>query len=142
MKATIEYKRFFAYSESQNKYFNTEFNSGINLIHGKNTSGKSTLIQAILYTFGINDEKYKLDEVLKERVIFRLDFILKKDSPERITFIRDNEFIVVRREDKPIKKFIGISGDRSEEHKELKEYVGNLIGSSLHLESAGTYKPA
>jgi AAA15 family ATPase/GTPase len=51
MKTTIEYKSFFAYSESQNKCFYTSFEPNLNLIYGKNTSGKSTLIQAINYIF-------------------------------------------------------------------------------------------
>ncbi|WP_423856505.1 AAA family ATPase [Aeromonas veronii] len=42
---------------SRRSFFNTSFSSGINIIHGKNTSGKSTLLQSLLYTFGINDEK-------------------------------------------------------------------------------------
>lgn len=54
MKTIIEYDRFFAFSEKTNKCFHAKFEKGINLIYGKNTSGKSTLIQAINYTFGIN----------------------------------------------------------------------------------------
>lgn len=142
MKATIEYKRFFAYSEDKNKYFNTEFRPGINLIYGKNTSGKSTVMQAIHYTFGINDEKYKLAEVLNEKVVFRLDFVLKKEFTENISIIRDDEFIVIKRENQPIIKFTGISGNNSEEHKILKEYLGNLFGFNLYLESSGEYKQA
>ena len=57
MKTILKYKSFFAYSESSNKYFYTSFSEGINLVYGRNTSGKSTLIQAILYTFGNNDLK-------------------------------------------------------------------------------------
>ena len=142
MKATVEYKRFFAYSEDKNKYFNTEFRPGINLIYGKNTSGKSTVMQAIHYTFGINDEKYKLAEVLNEKVVFRLDFVLKNEFTENISIIRDDEFIVIKRENHPIIKFTGISGNNSEEHKILKEYLGNLFGFNLYLESSGEYKQA
>lgn len=142
MKSIITYKRFFAYSEDKNTFFNTEFFEGINIIHGKNTSGKSTLIQSILYTFGINDEKNKLDELLKEKVIFRLDLIVKNEQSENISIIRDDEIIVIKRSGKPIEKFIGISGNKAVEHKNLKEYLGHLFGFKLYLESLGEYKQA
>ncbi|MCK9225748.1 MAG: ATP-binding protein [Candidatus Muirbacterium halophilum] len=142
MKSTIKYERFFAYSEENNKFFYTEFNKGINIIHGKNTSGKSTLIQAILYTFGINDEKNKLNELLKENVLFRLDMTMTYEQSEKISIIRDDEIIVIKRSDKLIKKFTGISGNKAAEHTELKEYLGHLFGFKLSLESAGEYKQA
>lgn len=142
MKSKIIYNRFFAYSENKNKSFFTKFSPEVNIIHGKNTSGKSTLIQAIQYTFGINDEKHKLAEVLEEKVIFRLDFILKKDEAERISILRDNDFIYIKREDFPTKKFRGISGNNSQEHKILKEYLSELFGFNLNLESSGEYKLA
>ncbi len=141
MKSTIKYKRFFAFSEEQNKCFNVEFDT-INIVHGKNTSGKSTLIQTILYTFGINDEKRKLDEILNEKIIFRLDFVLKNEFNENITIIRDDEFIVIKRENIPLTKFTGIGGNTATEHKELKTYLANLFGFNLHLESSGEYKQA
>lgn len=141
MRKIIEYKRLFAYSEHKNTFFNTEFSSGINLIYGKNTSGKSTLIQSILYTFGINDEKNKLKEVLDKKVVFRLDFIIKDGSTvENVTLLREDEILIIKRANQPVKKFIGISGDSSREHIELKEYISELIGCSLYLESSGTYK--
>lgn len=136
MKTIIEYKRFFAYSESKNKSFYTEFSPSINIIHGKNTSGKSTLIQAIHYTFGINDEKHKLAEVLSENVIFRLDFILKKTNNENITIVRDSEFIYIKRQNQPILRFSGISGNTAREHILLKEYFGKLFEFNLHLETS------
>ncbi|TYB76590.1 hypothetical protein ES676_04380 [Bizionia saleffrena] len=140
MKTHIKYNRFFAYSEEHNKYFHTEFNDNINIIYGKNTSGKSTLIQAINYTFGINDENHKLSEVLSENVVFRLDFQIKKTSIENITIIRDTDFIFIIRKGIPIKKFLGINGNKSEEHKQLKKYLAELFGFNLFLESKGDYK--
>ncbi|QYS89037.1 AAA family ATPase [Flavobacterium davisii] len=80
MKSQVIYKNIFIYSQEKNTSFFTDFSEKINIIHGRNTSGKSTLIQAIHYTFGINDEKHKLTEILNENVIFRLDFILKKNK--------------------------------------------------------------
>lgn len=142
MKTIIEYTRFFAYSESINKCFYTKFESGVNIVYGKNTSGKSSLIQAINYTFGINDEKHKLSEIIEENVIFRLDFKLIKDLTENITIIRDNEFIYIKRENQPIKKFLGIGGDASVEHKQLKYYLANLVGFNLFLENTNEYKLA
>lgn len=143
MKSTIIYKSLFAYSEKSNKYFFTEFNEGINIIYGKNTSGKSSVMQAIHYTFGINDEKYKLTEILTEKVIFRLDFILKKgNTSEKIIVIRDDEFIYINRENSPIKKFNGINGDNSQEHIYLKNYWADLFNFKLHLLYTDEYKQA
>lgn len=68
MNISVKYNRFFAYSTKEKKYSYTEFSEGVNIVHGKNTSGKSTFIQAILYTFGINDEKRKLEELLEDDV--------------------------------------------------------------------------
>jgi len=140
MKAHIKYKRFFAYSEEHNKCFHTEFNDGVNIIFGKNTSGKSTLIQAINYTFGINDEKHKLSEILAENVVFRLDIQIAKANTEDITIIRDSDFIFINRKDYPLKKFLGINGNNSEEHRLLKSYLAVLFGFDLFLESKEEYK--
>jgi len=140
MKTIIRYNSFFAYSEENNRYFYTEFKDGVNIIYGKNTSGKSTLVQAINYTFGINDEKHKLSEVLTENIVFRLDFQIFKSSTESITIIRDSDFIFIKREGEPIKKFFGVSGNKSEEHKQLKTYLSELLGFNLFLESKGEYK--
>ena len=142
MKCQVIYKNIFIYSEDKNTSFFTDFSERINIIHGRNTSGKSTLIQAIHYTFGINDEKHKLTEILNENVIFRLDFVLKKEQNENITIIRDNDFLYIKRENKPLEKFSGINGNNSKEHINLKEYLDDLFGFNLHLESSGEYKPA
>lgn len=145
MKLAVYYKQLFAYSEATNKYFYTSFDAGINIVYGKNTSGKSTLIQSILYTFGINDEKPKLKEILDEGVLFRLDIELNNKTTrtkEAITIIRDNEVVIVRRMAEPVRKFIGISGNNSVEHFELKNYWANIFEFNLHLESSGEYKQA
>ena len=143
MKSTIIYKQLFAYSEKSNKYFQTEFKEGINIIYGKNTSGKSSVMQAIHYTFGINDEKYKLTEILAENVIFRLDITLRKNNQnENIAVIRDNEFIYIKRKNLPVKKFNGIGGDSSQEHIHLKQYWADLFNFNLHLLYTDEYKQA
>lgn len=135
----------FAYSEVAKKYFYTDFGPGINIIYGKNTSGKSTLIESILYTFGINDEKHKLTEVLSEGVTFRLDIELinaAQNSKEQITIVREDDVVIVRRMAEPVKKFIGIGGNRAIEHRELKEYWASIFEFDLFLESSGEYKQA
>lgn len=140
MKSQLTYKSFFVYCEQNNTSFFTNFSDGINIIHGKNTSGKSTVIQAIHYTFGINDEKHKLTEILSEKVIFRLDFVLTKEEEETITIIRDDDFIFIKREKHPLEKFSGISGNSSKEHIKLKHYLAELFDFNLHLESSEEYK--
>ncbi len=143
MKKTILYKNFFAFSSKKKKAFFTHFDSKFNIIHGKNTSGKSTLIESILYTFGINDERRKLDEVLKEEVTFRLEFIIynKNGGFDEFIVIRDDGIIFVKFNGE-IKKFIGIDGNNSVEHKKLKEFWSEVFGFNLFLEMDGGYKKA
>ncbi|CAM3365195.1 ATP-binding protein [Flavobacterium psychrophilum] len=142
MNSQIIYKNFFIFSEKSNTSFFTTFSSDINIIHGKNTSGKSTIIQAIHYAFGINDEKHKLTEILSENVIFRLDFLIKKEFTENITIVRDDDFIYIKKGSQPLEKFSGISGNSSKEHIKLKHYLAELCGFNLQLETSGEYKLA
>ncbi|MEZ9198252.1 hypothetical protein [Shewanella sp. 10N.286.54.B9] len=142
MSVSVEYNNFFAYSSKGQKYFNTIFTEGINIVHGKNTSGKSTFIQALLYTFGINDEKIKLAELLKEGVIFRLDFTIYNPTTTKVSIVRDDEIVSIRVAEKPPVKFIGIGGNKSREHVKLKAFLSELFGFTLHLEYDNDYKPA
>ncbi len=143
MKSTLYYNQFFAYSENGNKYFYSKFEDGFNVIHGRNTSGKSTLIQAILFTMGINDEKQKLSSLLSEEVIFRLDTTLKiGNASKKIIFIREDEIMTIKAGDEPIRKFNGIGANNSVEHTKLKEYLHGLFGFTLNLESKSGYGPA
>jgi len=139
---SVKYNKFFAYSSKGRKYFSTIFSEGINIIHGKNTSGKSTFIQALLYTFGINDEKRKLAELLKEGVIFRLDFTIFNPTPTKISIVREDEIVSIRVSENPPVKFIGIGGNKSREHVRLKTFLSELFGFTLHLEYENEYKPA
>lgn len=143
MNSLITFNNFLAYSPKSQKSFFTEFDPGFNIIYGKNTSGKSTLIESILYTFGINDERHKLFEVLQEGVIFRLDFTInKKDSiKKQITVIRDDEVIYIKSSSQ-VKKFIGIGGNGSFEHKKLKSFWAELFQFGLFLEGGSGYTPA
>ncbi|WP_411572269.1 hypothetical protein ACK8HJ_00400 [Vreelandella titanicae] len=142
MTVSVKYNNFFAYSSKGKKYFNTIFAEGINIVHGKNTSGKSTFIQAILYTFGINDEKRKLAEILNEGVIFRLDFTIYNSSSKKVSIVRDDEIVSIKVAKRPPIKFIGIGGNRSREHIKLKAFLSELFGFTLHLEYDNEYKPA
>ncbi|AUJ68746.1 hypothetical protein [Pseudoalteromonas sp. NC201] len=142
MGALIEYNKFFAFSKNDKKYFNTDFSKGINIVHGKNTSGKSTFIQSIIYTFGINDEKRKLAELLKEEVIFRLDLTIFNPTPTKVSIVRDDEIVSIKVENKAPVKFIGIGGNKSREHIKLKSFLSELFCFDLHLEYDNEYKPA
>ncbi|MDP8268082.1 MAG: hypothetical protein P9L97_05080 [Candidatus Tenebribacter davisii] len=145
MKKTLILKSFMAYSSISNKYFCFKFGDKMNIVFGLNTSGKSTLFQTILYTFGINENNLKLKEILDEQLIFRLDceFIPSmRSSVEKISFIRDDDTLYIHRKNKPTERFSGINGNSSVEHIKLKEFIHNLFECSLLLESQDEYKPA
>ncbi|MEZ8199311.1 ATP-binding protein [Vibrio splendidus] len=74
MKIKVTYDSLFVYSEGNSLCFFESFSKGVNLISGRNTSGKSTLMQSILYSFGVNDVKDTLHEILSYNPIFKLDF--------------------------------------------------------------------
>lgn len=138
MNNILKYKSFFAYSEKTHKSFFTEFKDGINIVYGRNTSGKSTLIQAILYTFGINDVKTPLKDILDEKPIFRLDCELSiKNTIINLTLIRDDETIYIQQDKQAIKSFVGISGNGSE-HSKLKLFLHELFDFNLQLEQKGS----
>ena len=142
MGVSVEYNQFFAYSSKENKYFDTTFSKGVNIVHGKNTSGKSTFIQALNYTFGINDEKRKLADLLTENVIFRLDLTINNLVQTRVSIVRDDEIVSIKvGKQQPI-KFIGIGGNNSREHIKLKVFLSELFGFTLYLEYENEYKPA
>lgn len=143
MKTKLTINRLFVYSEREKKYFYTEFDYNVNIIYGKNTSGKSTIFQSIIYVLGINDSSNYLREILEEDVFFRLDCIITKNEVnEKISFIREHETIFIKRQHKPVLRFNGINADNSAEHIKLKEYMDDLFGFSLKLESKNEYKHA
>lgn len=124
------------HSEENNKFFFTEFKDKLNVIYGKNTSGKSTLIQLILFAFGINDNKIKLAEILSENIFVRIDCSIKRDGElENYVFIRQDETFLIRDKNKKVIRFNGISADQSAEHVKLKKYFNDLFGFNLQLES-------
>ncbi|PFB87195.1 hypothetical protein CN273_06955 [Bacillus thuringiensis] len=143
MEVKLIINRLVAYSEKKNKYFHSEFDNGVNIIYGKNTSGKSTVFQLLLYTFGINDNNDYLKEVLDEEVIVRVDCqIVKNNNIEHVVFIREDETLCIKRENYPPIKFNGINANNSFEHAKLKEYMHKLFNFSLMLENKEGYKLA
>ena len=136
MKVTLRIEDILIYSEANDKYFYAEFADKLNVIYGKNTSGKSTLIQLILYSFGINDNKIKLSEILSEDIFVRLDCTIKKgDIQKQYTFIRQDETLLIKDNNDKIIRFNGIGGDSSAEHIKLKKYFSKLLNFNLLLES-------
>jgi hypothetical protein len=136
MKVNLKLNDIIIFSEKNNKYFFTQFSDGTNLIYGKNTSGKSTLIQLIFYAFGINDNKIKLREIISEEIFVRLDCTITKNSrSEHITFLRQDETLYIRDENYKIIKFNGISANNSLEHIKLKSCLKELFNYDLMLES-------
>lgn len=140
----FKYNSLFIYSEKNSLFFFTEFSEHVNLIHGPNTSGKSTLIQSLVYVFGINDVKEHLDEILALEVFFRLDFSITTPDgvTEDIILIRDSGILHIKREGRPTLVFNGVNGNSSFEHIKLKKYFHELFGFTLFLESKEEFKPA
>src|SRR5690554_3447361 len=136
MKAELSIEQILIYSEANDKYFYTDFKNKLNVIYGKNTAGKSTLIQLILYCFGINDNKIKLTEILSEEIFVRIDCVIKKDSvPEKITFLRQDETLLIKDKNDKVIRFNGIGSDNSAEHIKLKKFFNELFDFNLLLES-------
>jgi DNA repair exonuclease SbcCD ATPase subunit len=137
MKTYLSINKIFVYSEANSKSFFTEFGKKLNVIYGANTSGKSTLIQLILFTFGINDNKAKLTKILSEKILTRLDITIKKGGEKiEYTFVRKDETIYIKdTETNKVTTFNGISGNNSAEHYKLKEFFNGLLNFDLLLET-------
>lgn len=143
MNATITFNRLFVSSESHKTCFCGEFSPSVNIISGRNTSGKSSLIQSLLFTFGVNDIKENLDEILEYQPTFRVDFTKTVNSiEEKYTIVREKSSIYVKEPTGKVVPFHGINSDNSAEHIALKEYVRDLVGFTLHLEQKGELKSA
>lgn len=143
MSATLIFNRLFVSSESKNTCFYCEFSPGVNIISGRNTSGKSSLLQSLLYTFGINDIKESLSEILSSHPTFRVDFTKTAEGMEyKYSIIRTQKSIYIKEPNGRVLPFHGINADQSAEHIALKEYVRDLVGFTLQLEQKGELKPA
>ncbi|RST61214.1 hypothetical protein D5F11_003980 [Siminovitchia terrae] len=143
MGVNLVINKLIAYTEKENKYFYTEFDKNVNIIYGKNTSGKSTVFQLLLYTFGINDNNDYLKEIIDEEVIVRVDCqIVKDNKTEHVIFVREDETLCIKREGSPPIKFNGINANNSYEHIKLKKYMHKLFNFSLMLENKDGYNLA
>lgn len=143
MKANLYIDKLLVFSTNRKKSFSKNFSRGINLIYGKNTSGKSTVFQSIIYTMGVNDNSHYLKEILSEDVIFRLDCTVNRNEvTEKVIFIRDDETLYVKIGNGKTNRFNGISSDVSVEHIKFKQFFNGLMGFNLKLESKSGYKTA
>ncbi len=132
----LKFNSLFIYSEKNAKFFFTEFGDGLNVVHGRNTSGKSTFIQLILFAMGINEDRIRLASILSEDIYVRLDCeIRNKNVMERTVFIRRDDVIFIRRNDKQVFRFTGIGGNNSAEHSKLKDFIRELFEFKLMVEN-------
>lgn len=143
MKTIIKFDRLFVVSESHELYFDQTFSNAINIISGCNTSGKSTLLQSILFTFGINDVKDGLNEIIGYKPMFRLDFSITKGKIEKkYTIVRESGNIYLKEETENIFVFHGIDSDTRTEHIKLKDKLSQLFSFNMLLEQKGELKKA
>lgn len=143
MNATIKFSRLFVSSESNNLCFYDEFSSGTNIISGRNTSGKSSLIQSLLYAFGVNDVSENLSEILECKPTFRVDFTKTVGGVDgEFTIVREPKSIYVKEPNGKVVPFHGVDADNSVEHVKLKDYIRGLVEFTLYLEQKGELKSA
>jgi hypothetical protein len=128
-------KSLLVYSPSDTKGFYTDFSEKVNIVHGRNTSGKSTLIQSVIYAMGINDSKDHLSDINNDGVFFRLDCVLK-DHEEyfKLVFVRSHDTLVLKKGSEPPVRFDGINSNNSFEYGRYKDIFSKLIGFDLVLQ--------
>lgn len=128
-------KNILVYSPELGKGFQTEFSDSVNIVHGRNTSGKSTLIQSIIYSMGINDSKDNLNDVNKLDTFFRLDCeLIKNEACHKLVFIRSGDTLVLQHgDDYPI-RFDGINTNNSYEYRRYKDLYSKMIDFDLFLQ--------
>ncbi|WP_413283917.1 hypothetical protein [Vibrio sp. MA40-2] len=128
-------KSLLVYSPDGEKGFHTEFSDSVNIVHGRNTSGKSTLIQSIIYAMGINDSKDNLNDINSGDVFFRLDCTLEKSGEDcNLVFIRSNDTLVLQKGQEPPVRFDGINSNNSYEYARYKENLSKLMDFDLVLQ--------
>lgn len=139
----INFESLFVFTEDKKSSFYEQFGPGANLISGRNTSGKSTLIQSLIYVFGVNDVKEGLHEILSYSPTFRLNFTkCWGDVKEPYTIIREDETLYIKEPSGRTIIFYGIDSDNSAEHVKLKKYLSESFGFNLMLEQSGELKHA
>ncbi|MGD9861216.1 MAG: AAA family ATPase [Marinobacterium sp.] len=123
------------YSPGDEKGFYTEFSDSVNIVHGRNTSGKSTLIQSVIYAMGINDSKENLNDINSNGVFFRLDCDIKGHKEHcNLVFIRSDDTLVLKKGSEPPIRFDGINSNNSFEYGRYKDIFSKLIGFDLVLQ--------
>ncbi|MDC9598294.1 hypothetical protein [Xenorhabdus anantnagensis] len=128
-------KNILAYSINNKNFFRTDFGKSVNIIHGRNTSGKSTLIQSILYSMGINDSKENLHDIISQNVIFRLECEIKEnDIIKKIVFVRLDDTLIIRIDGTSPIRFDGINSNNSYEYGRYKELFNKLFHFNLMLQ--------
>lgn len=127
------------FTENFEKYFFTEFSDSVNIVFGRNTAGKSTLLQLLLYCIGINEDKVRLAEILSEDIVCRVDLLINN---EPIEFVRKDDTIYIRQEKEQIHAFTGINSNNSAEHIKLKKFLHEMFDFNLELETKYGIKTA
>lgn len=141
MGKILKLKRICAFSDTR-KGFVYNFGSDISIIHGVNTSGKSSLIQTILYMFGLNDMNKYLNVIYKNNTYIRLDASIIDKGEKPLIIIRQDDQINVMYDNFPIVNFVGFSSNSSYEHTRLRDYFRNLFGYDLFLFNIDSFKEA
>jgi hypothetical protein len=128
-------KNLLVYSPNDEKGFYTDFSESVNIVHGRNTSGKSTLIQSIIYAMGVNDSKDHLSDINNDGVFFRLECVLK-DNKEYfdLVFVRSDDTLVLKKGIEPPIRFDGINSNNSFEYGRYKDIFSKLIGFDMVLQ--------
>lgn len=143
MNNTLHFERLFVYSEKHNLISNIEFSDGLNIIYGKNTSGKSTLYHSILYALGVNEYNTLLSEILQYEPIFRFDcYVQKQGKKLNFTFVRNDNVMTIKDENGINRRFVGVNSNNSNEHIRLKEYIADIFHFTMKLEQNGKIKDA
>jgi len=128
-------KSLLVYSPSDMTGFYTDFGESVNIVHGRNTSGKSTLIQSVIYAMGINDSKDHLSDINNNDVFFRLDCVLKDHKEDcNLVFVRSDDTLVLKKGSEPPVRFDGINSNNSFEYGRYKDIFSKLIGFDLVLQ--------
>lgn len=128
-------KNILVYSPELEKGFQTEFSDSVNIVHGRNTSGKSTLIQSIIYSMGINDSKDNLNDINKLDTFFRLDCeLIKNEVSSKLVFVRSGDTLVLQHGNKHPIRFDGINTNNSYEYRRYKNLYSEIINFDLFLQ--------